>query len=30
MKLKDGVKEGIAVETDKMSKVDKPLSPDLL
>jgi hypothetical protein len=30
MKVKNGVKENIAVETEKMNKTDKPLSPDLL
>ena len=29
-KVKNGVKENIAVETEKMNKTDKPLSPDLL
>ena len=30
MKVTNGVKENIAVETEKMNKTDKPLSPDLL
>jgi hypothetical protein len=30
MKVKNGVKENIAVETEKMNKTDKLLSPDLL
>jgi len=30
MKVRNGVKENIAVETEKMNKKDKPLSPDLL
>jgi xylulose-5-phosphate/fructose-6-phosphate phosphoketolase len=30
MKAKNGVKEKIAVEAEKMTKTDKPLSPDLL
>ena len=30
MKVKNGVKENIAVETEKMNRKDKPLSPDLL
>ena len=30
MKVKNGIKENIAVETEKMNKPDKPLSPDLL
>ena len=30
MKVKDGVEEGVAVETEKMNKADEPLSPDLL
>jgi xylulose-5-phosphate/fructose-6-phosphate phosphoketolase len=30
MKVKNGVKENIAGETEKMNKTDKPLSPDLL
>ena len=30
MKVKDGVEEGGAVETEKMNKADEPLSPDLL
>ena len=30
MKVKNGVKENTAVETGKMNKTDKPLSPDLL
>ena len=30
MKVKNGVKENIAVETEKMNKTDKPLSPGLL
>ena len=30
MKVKNGVKENIAVETEKMKKIEKPLSPDLL
>ena len=30
MKGKNGVKENIAVGTEKMNKTDKPLSPDLL
>ena len=30
MKVKNGVRENIAVETEKMNKTDKPLSSDLL
>ena len=30
MKAKNGVRKNIAVETEKMNKTDKPLSPDLL
>ena len=30
MKVKNGIKERIAVETEKKNKTDKPLSPDLL
>ena len=30
MNVKHGVKEDIAVETEKMNKTDKPLPPDLL
>ena len=30
MKLKNGVKDIIAVKTEKMNKMAKPLSPDLL
>jgi hypothetical protein len=29
MKVKNGVKKNIAVETEKMDKTDKPLSADL-
>jgi len=29
MKAKNGVKENIAVETEKMNKTARPLSPDL-
>ena len=30
MKVKNGVRENIAVKTEKMNKTDKPLSPELL
>jgi hypothetical protein len=30
MKVKNGVRKNIAVETEKSNKIDKPLSPDLL
>ena len=30
MKVKNGNKENIAVETEKMNKTEKPLPPDLL
>jgi len=30
MKVKNKVKENIAVEKEKMNKTDKPLSPELL
>ena len=30
MKVKTGVEENVAVETEKMNKADEPLSPELL
>jgi hypothetical protein len=30
LKVKNGVRENIALETEKMNTTDKPLSPDLL
>jgi hypothetical protein len=30
MKVKNGLRKNIAVETEKSNKIDKPLSPDLL
>jgi len=30
MKMKNGIKKNVAVDTEKMTQADKPLSPDLV